>query len=645
MFRAVNEKRAGLLFGAALMSMLSSPVFAQAPVIDSPTEALASVGVPFSYTITASDAPTSFTAAGLPAAVTIDTTTGIVSGTFMATGSVSVNLSATNAAGTGVETLLITVASSPPAITSAATAAGTVGTAFMYQIAASNSPTSFDALNLPPGLDVDTAAGIVSGAPAAGGVFTVTVSAANDGGTGILDVAVTIAGPALTIVSDLTATGKAGADFSYEILTDGEAAVSFTVSGLPDGLTADGGSISGAPAASGTFSITLMATGVSGGTDTKTLVLTVLDKSADIGPQVGAISVDPDPPFTGEMAVFSIDAQNPDNGDVSVTWDFGDGTTLPGAEVTHAFAAAGTYTVTATASDGTKTTAKTVTLIVGADDPNAPTLDGFTADVNPASVNQAVSFTASAADPNGAPLLYAWNFGDGSPLGAGISPSHAWTKEGVFTVKLTVKDATGLPARASKMDIFVINPTGIGNIDEGQATFNPLDGLTQKVTSSDGGVIGLSIDVDALVRGAFVVTTSLSGRSAVKGVAPVMKAPSAGIFIALTEARDTGTLTLQGHARKTLPVSRRELNLPPLVTAEPLSHKLKVKQLNGSFNLASSSVIAGRAAGTAATTPSAAKAKPDAVTATGTIDLPAGLDLSTPQEVQFSVGIWSIRSS
>ena len=70
-----------------------------------------------------------------------------------------------------------------PAITSALSSTGTIGTAFSYQITAANSPTNFNAAGLPAGLSVSTG-GLISGTPSTIGTSSVTISATNASGTG-----------------------------------------------------------------------------------------------------------------------------------------------------------------------------------------------------------------------------------------------------------------------------------------------------------------------------------------------------------------------------------------------------------------------------------------------------------------------------
>jgi hypothetical protein len=171
----------------------SSP--AQPPVISSSTTATGTTGSAFSYQITASNSPISFSATGLPGGLSVNTSTGLISGTPTATGTSMVALGATNSGGTGNATLTLTVNSpaQPPVITSSTTATGTTGTAFSYQITASNSPSSYSATGLPAGLSVDSSTGLISGTPSATGTSMVTLGATNSFGTGNATLTLTIA--------------------------------------------------------------------------------------------------------------------------------------------------------------------------------------------------------------------------------------------------------------------------------------------------------------------------------------------------------------------------------------------------------------------------------------------------------------------
>jgi hypothetical protein len=79
----------------------------------------------------------------------------------------------------------------PPPVVSYGSPTGTYGTAFSYQVSASNSPTSFSASNLPPGLSINNS-GLISGFPTATGHYSATVYANNSNGQGSNTIAITV---------------------------------------------------------------------------------------------------------------------------------------------------------------------------------------------------------------------------------------------------------------------------------------------------------------------------------------------------------------------------------------------------------------------------------------------------------------------
>lgn len=84
---------------------------AGSPEISSATTATVKTGASFNYSITASGNPTAYSASGLPAGLTLNTATGIISGTPSTLGKSEVTLGATNSNGTGTATLLLNVTS------------------------------------------------------------------------------------------------------------------------------------------------------------------------------------------------------------------------------------------------------------------------------------------------------------------------------------------------------------------------------------------------------------------------------------------------------------------------------------------------------------------------------------------------------
>ena len=261
-----------------------------APVITSSTTATATIGQAFTYQIVGTNNPTSFEASGLPSGLTIDPSTGDISGTTNASaGTYAISLSATNDSGTGTATLMLTLAAAGqpiPAITSAPTAMVTSGSTFNYQITATHSPTAYTASGLPAGLTIDPASGIISGTSTSVGSFPIGLSAANSYGTGTGTLTLTVVPrqPSIVIVSppnDITVVAGAPLPFAAAVTDpDGAlASVQFSIGGAVAGTTGAAPPYvvdTTAPAAAGDYAVEATATDGLGRQSTDAITLHVV---------------------------------------------------------------------------------------------------------------------------------------------------------------------------------------------------------------------------------------------------------------------------------------------------------------------------------------------------------------------------------
>jgi len=189
----------------------------------------------FSYQIVADNAPTGYAATGLPDGLSINASNGEISGTPTTPGTYTIGLTASNANGDGTGTLTLTVApnANAPLITSNLIAEGQINTPFTYQITASNNPATYTAANLPAGLALNPATGVMSGTPTVGGVFSVVMTALNSFGSDSKTLQVTVLEPVLTVSPAGLAPFTANAGFvsntqSY-LLTGSQLTGSITV--------------------------------------------------------------------------------------------------------------------------------------------------------------------------------------------------------------------------------------------------------------------------------------------------------------------------------------------------------------------------------------------------------------------------------
>jgi len=259
----------------AVTSAVVELLIAMPATFTSPTNANGRQGLFFSFTNTVvGTTPISFGANGLPTGLSIEPTNGVISGIPAVMGVFDITLYATNPAMTTTGYLTLTLTTGVPGVTSLLTASGTQGLPFIYTITASNNPVSFGSVGLPDGVNLNPVTGVMTGVPVLNGVFPVTLSAANQYGTGTQVLMLTLTSSVPVITSPLTASWTENlSGFSYSIQATGSP-TTYGAASLPLGLTINttNGTITGAPVYGGTFTVPIWAINA-WGTGTTNLVL------------------------------------------------------------------------------------------------------------------------------------------------------------------------------------------------------------------------------------------------------------------------------------------------------------------------------------------------------------------------------------
>ena len=257
------------------------------PAITSTLTASGTYNDAFSYTITGSNTPTSFTSTTLPSGLTLNGTTGVISGTAGATGTFNVDITATNAAGSDTKTLVITIAKASQSISF-----GTIPTHYTGDAPFNLSATASSGLSVSYSSS-NTSVATISGNTVTiigEGTSTITASQAGDDNYN----AATSVDQTLTVISLSTPIITVTGTLSASTTTYGTAgnAGSFTVSG--SALTND---ITLTPPAGFEISVTSATTGFastltlsqSSGAVAETTVYVRLAATTDAGSYSGDI--------------------------------------------------------------------------------------------------------------------------------------------------------------------------------------------------------------------------------------------------------------------------------------------------------------------------------------------------------------------
>src|SRR5262249_44277698 len=95
--------------------------------------------------------------------------------------------------------------------------------------------------------------------------------------------------------------------------------------------------------------------------------------------------------------------------------------------------------------------------------------------------------SAGSSDPDGDPITFLWDFGDGSPPSTSPNPLHTYTVPGPHTAQLTVSDGKLVPGPATAtIDITIGPPPQITSVSPGQGfLFRAGDTIDLDATATD----------------------------------------------------------------------------------------------------------------------------------------------------------------
>lgn len=201
--------------------------------ISTTTLPAATINRPYSQTVmaTGGTGTLAYAAMRLPNGLTIDSTTGAITGTPTATGTSTVSVTVTDGVGASATRMLALSVSATPAITTTTLPVAVLGAAYNQTVATTGgTPTlTFAATMLPAGLMLNAMTGAITGTPTATGASTIAVTVTDaNGATATQMLALNVNNPA-PVLTNLSQNGVGPGSPAFTLTVTGAGFVSGSV--------------------------------------------------------------------------------------------------------------------------------------------------------------------------------------------------------------------------------------------------------------------------------------------------------------------------------------------------------------------------------------------------------------------------------
>ncbi|MBI4452152.1 PKD domain-containing protein [Candidatus Woesearchaeota archaeon] len=347
------------------------------------------------------------------------------------------------------------------------------------------------------------------------GTFSVSITATDSKGAsatkscGIIKVT-TIPNkpPVISTCNTPTPSVRTGetAIINYQVSDPDNDAVTVTID-WGDGTTSSGGPSSGTHiySVAGTHSITITATDAKGATVSKFCGTIRVITAPNTPPSISSCSA---PPTirAGETAVITYQVSDADNDVITITVNWGDGTTSTGGagSASHVYSTQGTYSVTIIAVDGRGATTSRFcgTIAVSSAPPNnPPTISSCNPPSGSIPVGSSATITYSVSDPDGDSVAITVDWGDGATsTGGSTSASHTYSSTGTFSISITARDSRGATTSRTCGTITITstsnNPPSISSCTppSGSIPVGSSATITYSVSDPDGDSVSITVN-------------------------------------------------------------------------------------------------------------------------------------------------------